>query len=145
MLEIHIAKNQTEIDEALKIRKEVFIKGQNVPLDRERDGLDNSSEHAILYHNNKPTGTARIRYYDNKMKLERIAILDEARGKGLGIKLMEFLVQYGKQKNVKEINMHAQYYLLNFYSKFGFKQRGDIFYDANMKHIEMFLDLSTEN
>ncbi len=145
MLEIHIAKNQTEIDEALKIREEVFVKGQNISIDREKDGLDTSSEHAILYYNNKPAGTARIRYVDNKMKLERIAILDEVRGKGLGIKLMKFLVQYGKEKRVKEIYMHAQYYLLNFYAKFGFKQRGDIFYDTDIKHIEMFLDLSTEN
>jgi GNAT superfamily N-acetyltransferase len=41
------------------------------------------------------------------MKLERVAILDEARGRGLGVKLMEFLVQYGKQKDVNEMNMHA--------------------------------------
>jgi len=141
MIQIIITTDKAEIDKALKIREEVFVKGQNVSKELEIDGLDDSSEHVLLYYNNKPTGTARIRYNDNKMRLERIAILDLARGKGLGIKLMEYLVKYAKEKKVKEIYMHAQYYLLDFYSKFGFKPRGDIFYEANIKHVEMYLEM----
>ena len=37
--------------------------------------------------------------------------------------------------------MQAQYYLVEYYSKFGFKTRGETFYDANIKHIAMFLDM----
>ena len=144
MLEIRIAQDQDEINEALMVREEVFVKGQGISFDRERDGLDDCAEHVILYYNDKPTGAARVRYLDGGMKLERVAILDEARGRGLGVKLMEFLVQYGKQKDVKEMNMYAQYYLLGFYSKFDFMQRGDVFYDADIKHVEMFLDLSVK-
>ena len=142
MLDIHSAKNSIEIENALKIRKEVFVKGQNVPLSREQDGLDALSEHAIFYYNNLPVGTARIRCKNNKMKLERIAILENMRGKGLGIKLMEFLVNYAKKKKVDQVYMHAQYYLLNYYKKLGFKTRGNIFYDAGIKHIEMYIDFS---
>lgn len=141
MIDIHITKNREEIKEIMKIREEVFIKEQNVPHEDEVDGLGNSSEHVILYYNNKPSGTARIRKVNGKIKLERIAILSQVRGKGLGEKLVKFLVEYSKEKNVKEVYMHAQYYLVNFYAKFGFKQRGDTFYDAGIKHIEMYLEL----
>jgi len=139
IIDIKIAEKQTEIEKALKIREEVFIKGQSVSPKREIDGLDKTSEHAIVYLNKKPIGTARIRILDSKIKLERIAILEEARGEGLGICLMDFLIKYCKNKKTKEIYMHAQYYLLDFYSKFGFKQRGDIFLDAGIKHVEMFM------
>ena len=141
MIDIHIVKNQAEFKQVLEIRKQVFVKGQNVSIEREQDGLDDSSEHIILFYNKKPVGTTRIRYKNNKIKLERIAIFEKNRGKGLGIKLIEFLINYGKEKKVNEIYIHSQYYLLKFYSKFGFKQRGKIFYDANIKHIEMYIKL----
>ncbi len=60
MIGIHITKNQIGINEALKIREEVFINEQNVSQYAKRDGLDNSSEHAIVYYNSKPVGIARI-------------------------------------------------------------------------------------
>lgn len=141
MIAIHLARNREEIGEALKIREEVFIKGQNVSPELDRDGLDESAEHAILYLDSKPVGTARLRYLGNRIKLERFAVLEEFRGFGLGAKLMNFLIGQGKKKGVDEIHMHAQHYLVNYYSKFGFRPRGEIFYEANIKHIEMFLDL----
>ncbi len=145
MIDIHIAKTDAEIKEVLKIRKDVFVKGQGITKNREQDGLDDLSEHVIFYYNHEPIGTTRIRYKNNNMKLERIAILDKFRAEGFGGKLMEFLVQYGKDKNVNEIYMHAQYYLIDFYSKFKFKQRGDAFYDKdinNIKHVELYLKLN---
>jgi predicted GNAT family N-acyltransferase len=141
-LDIHVAKNKEEIEKCLIIRKEVFIEGQDVPSDREVDGLDNVAEHVIVYYESKPVGTARIRYPKRMyMKLERIAILESMRGNGLGKKLMEFLVTYAKEKKVEEVVMHAQYYLLQFYKKFGFKERGNTFDDAGIKHIEMYLEV----
>ena len=43
MIDIHIAKNKSEINKIFKIREEVFIKDQNVSKDREKDGLDDES------------------------------------------------------------------------------------------------------
>ena len=74
MIDLRIAEKQIEIEKALKIREEVFIKGQGVSPKREIDGLDKTSEHAIVYLNKKPTGTARIRILDSKIKLERILL-----------------------------------------------------------------------
>ncbi|MBU4210242.1 GNAT family N-acetyltransferase [Patescibacteria group bacterium] len=57
----------------------------------------------MLYYKNKAVGCARIRYPNNKMKLERIAILKNARRKGLGTKLIKFLINYAKQKRADKI------------------------------------------
>jgi len=36
--------------------------------------------------------------------------------------------------------MNSQYYLKNYYKKFGFKTRGKTFMEAGIKHIEMYLN-----
>lgn len=138
-LEIRLVKSKREYEDVLKIREKVFIEGQNVPKEIERDEYDNISKHVIVSVDNKPIGCARIRNVENKLKLERIAILKEYRSRGFGKDLMRWLVDYSKKQNVKEIYMNAQYYLLDFYKKFGFKPRGEIFKEAGIDHIQMYI------
>lgn len=141
MINIQITQNSEKIKQAQKIREEVFVKGQSVPVELEIDGLDESSEHALIYFDNSLVGCARIRYKNNKMRLERIAVLEEMRGKGFGTELMRHIIEYAKTQPVTEIYMHAQYYLLKYYQRLGFKCRGEIFFEADIKHIEMYMKL----
>lgn len=138
-LKIRLIKNKRELNAVLRIRKIVFIKGQHVPKSRERDGLDSTSKHVIVFYNSKPTGCARIRFLGKKAKLERIAILSSYQGKGFGRKLMDYLIQYCKRKGAKEIVVHSQIYVKDFYLVCGFKPRGKIFLDAGIKHVTMGL------
>lgn len=133
-------KDKNELDEIFRIRKEVFVKGQNVPKELEIDGEDDKATHIIVLLNNKAIGCARIRFVDNKCKLERIAILNEYQGKGYGKKLVQFLIKFCMSKK-KKIYMYAQYYLKDFYSDLGFKEKGEIFEEAGIKHIEMVYEM----
>lgn len=144
MKKLHIKKVQDKNDfkKTIAIRKNVFIKEQKVPPDIEIDGLDPEAEHFIAYFNNKPIGCARIRTKDNYAKLERIAIIKEYRGKGYGAELTKFLINYCKQKIFKEICLHSQIYISNFYKKFGFKSKGKHFFEAGIEHVEMFMKIN---
>ena len=144
MKNIHIVKNQEELDAVYAIREKVFIGGQNVPPELEHDGLDECSEHAVLFFENIPAGCARIRIVDDQIRLERIAVLEQFRGKGLGADMMRFLVNYAKDKKAAAVTMHAQYYLLDFYKNFGFEPSGAPFMEADIKHIEMILKLRSK-
>ncbi|MFA6530864.1 MAG: GNAT family N-acetyltransferase [Candidatus Micrarchaeia archaeon] len=141
-LTIRLAKNRRELNQVLKIREMVFVKGQGISLERERDGLDKSSKHAIVLYHSKPIGCARIRILDKKAKLERIAILKKYQGKGFGRKLADYLIEYCRRRKVKEIVMHSQKYIEQFYGSCGFKRRGKEFTDAGIKHVEMFLKVN---
>ena len=136
-LVIREIKNKKELKKVLEIRTEVFVKGQNVSETLEIDGEDDKATHIIVLLNNKPIGCARIRFLNNKAKLERIAILESYRGKRYGKELVQFLIKFCLDKKVKEIYMHAQYYLKKFYSNLGFKEQGEIFEEAGIKHVEM--------
>ncbi len=139
-LKIRLIKNKKELEQVFKIRETVFIKEQNVPEDIERDEFDNIAKHIIVLYKNKPIGCARISFVNNKAKLERIAVLEKYRDKGFGKAITNYLIGYCKNKNAKEIFMHSQYYLKDFYKKLGFKPRGKTFMEADIKHIEMYLN-----
>ncbi len=140
-LRIRLIKNKSELKQVLKIREIVFITGQNVPEERELDGLDIVSKHVIVIFNGKPIGCARIRFIGREAKLERIAVLGEYRGKGFGKRLVNYLINYCKKKKVKEIVLHSQYYIRDFYAECGFKPKGKTFMDAGIKHIGMCMDV----
>ena len=144
VLKIKLVNTKKELEQVLRIREIVFIKDQRVAKSRERDSFDDDAKHVIVTYNAKPIGCARMRFVHNKAKLERIALLKEYRGKGFGKQIMEYLIKYCKRKNPQEIVMYAQYYLKNFYNKCGFKERGRIFMDVGIRHIEMFMTLKNK-
>ena len=138
-LKIRLIKNKKELYQVFKIREIVFIKGQNVPKRMERDKFDNSSKHIIAISKNKPIGCARIRFVHGKAKLERIAVLKNYRGKGFGKMIVNYMINYCKNKNIKDVVMNSQYYLKDYYRKFWFKPVGKPFMEAGIKHIKMYL------
>ncbi len=138
-LEIRLIKNKKELEEVFKVREVVFIKGQNCPRECEMDGLDDDAEHIIVKNRGKTIGCARVRFLENKAKLERIALLENYRGKGFGREIMNYLIKYCKGRKVEEIFLHSQVYVKDFYKKFGFKPRGKVFLEVGIEHIEMYM------
>ena len=139
ILEIQLIRNDDEYKEALDIRTAVFVKEQKVPQTIEFDGLDKESVHVLVKLDKKTIGCARIRSINGKIKLERVAILKEYRNKGFEKRLMQYLISYCEARNATEIVIHAQYYLKRFYEELGFNPRGEAFFEAGIKHIEMYL------
>lgn len=73
-----------EFSQMQVIRRSVFQEEQGVDPALEFDGLDEIADHLLAYLDNQPVGTARIRYLNqHTAKVERLAVLSEARGKGL--------------------------------------------------------------
>lgn len=140
-LKIKKAKNKGDLNNSIKIRKNVFIKEQKVPISIELDGFDSEAEHFIAYLKERPIGCARIRTNKNYAKLERIAIVKEYRGKGFGTQLTRFLMDYCKQNNFHEVRLHSQTYVSDFYKKLGFKTIGKTFFEAGIEHVEMSIGL----
>ncbi len=128
----------TEIDCCLAIRYQVFVVGQNVPLAEEVDGMDEHSEHYLLLYNQLPVGTARVRYLGKKAKIERVAILDDYQGRGLGHMLMNFIIKAIRANGqINNAVLGAQSYAIPFYEKLGFIVCSEEYLDANILHKDM--------
>ena len=130
------------INIAFKIRKEIFIKEQNIPKNLEIDGSDKYAKNMILTIDNKPIGTGRLIEIDNKMYIGRIAILKEYRKKGYATKIINFLLDEAKNMGYNEVFIHSQLHAKEFYEKIGFKAFGEEFLEANIPHINMKIDFN---
>lgn len=141
MREIKIERtNYQDNLEAIKnIRVSVFQKEQGVDPALEFDGYDDHCIHFLAYLAQQPIGTTRIRYLDDKTaKIERLAVLSQARGQGIGTRLMETAIALIKeQKTYQKIIIHAQVYIQSLYEKLGFEPIGDRFIEGNILHIKM--------
>lgn len=140
-----IVRTQIQREEAYNVRKEVFVKEQDVPLDIEIDELEDEAIHFVIYNdNNEPQAAARLRIIeDQKAKLERICVLKKARSFGLGHQLLEALETEAMAKGAKEAVMHAQVQAMPFYEKKGYQAVSEPFEEAGITHVKMTKSLST--
>jgi predicted GNAT family N-acyltransferase len=138
MTEIKPVKTQAQLDEAHRIRKEVFVKEQNCPEDIEWE-FEDESHHFLATFNSIPAGTARWRETEKGIKLERFAVLKEFRNKNIGSALLKAILN-DVPKDGRKIYLHAQLPAKNFYLRHNFKSEGNNFWEADIEHVKMVFD-----
>jgi predicted GNAT family N-acyltransferase len=135
---VRVATLPDELPQVFQIRYLVFQVEQGVDAALEFDGEDERSTHLLAFLNKKPVGTARIRWLTAQIaKVERVAVLPEARGKGIGKQLMEYTFSFAIEKQATEVCMNAQKTVQAFYQRLGFQSEGTPFEEAGIPHIKM--------
>jgi predicted GNAT family N-acyltransferase len=130
--------SQEELNECFTIRRLVFIKGQNVPLEEDLDGKDPESQHYLLKVDGQSAGVARVRFIKNYAKIERVAVLDSFQNKGLGKQLMEAIMADLKSNpELHSARLSSQTHAIAFYERLGFSTCGEEYFDAGIPHKEM--------
>ena len=126
-----------------KLRTEVFVNEQNVPIELELDEKDNS-EHTIhigYFNGDELIGIARLIDIDKEViHIGRVAIDKNHRGEGIGHKLILGCEDIAKNVLNKDftIELGAQFYAENFYKKLGYNRiNNNVYIDAGIKHIDM--------
>ncbi len=121
---------------SIRIRKEVYVCEQNVSeeLEMSDDGLD--VKYFLLFQDKQEVATARYRQTKSGIKIERMAVLKSHRGKGLGTKLMEFILNE-LSSSTSEIYLNSQIQAVSLYLKNGFEPKGKHFYEAGIEHVKM--------
>ncbi len=124
--------------EAAKIREKVSVEEQG--FKNEFDRVDTMATHFVLFDDMETEiGTCRV-YEDVQDKtyvLGRLAVTKENRGKNAGALIVKKAEEYAQSLGGKELRLHAQYRLTEFYNKLGFSEFGDIDDDEGCPHIWM--------
>ena len=71
---------------------------------------------------------------DNCLRLRQMAVADKLQHKGIGASLMAFAENLARDKGYKKISMHARNTAIGFYEKFGYKIKGEEFYEVTVPH-----------
>ena len=134
-LKIKLADSELDHKNILLIRREVFIKEQQIPVEIEIDENEENSTYIIAYLNFKAVGTARWRQSVNGVKLERFAVLKKYRKKGIGAALTNFIIAHIPKE--KTIYLNSQKPAIGFYERLGFVSVGSFFKEADIAHQKM--------
>lgn len=136
-----------EMDACFDIRRIVFIQEQNVDPAIERDGRDGDCVHYIAEIDGRPIATARARFPDDKVKIERVAVLRQARGTGAGAALMRFLMA-DLAKEAKAAGRHfflsSQRQAIPFYERLGYAVCSEEYLDADIPHRDMRAEIGEQ-
>jgi len=134
-IKLKIIKTDDDYKSCLSIRKQVFIMGQNIPIEIELDDDHIEASYFLAEIDDIPVGTARFRKTDSGIKLERFAVLEKYRNFGVGKALVLFILNH--LRNEKTIYLNAQESVIWFYEKLGFNPVGNQFYEAEIPHQKM--------
>jgi len=135
--------NIQELYDLLQLRSAVFVVEQDCVY-QDLDNLDQKAVHLLGY---PTTGKNLIAYarilpkdipYDGYASIGRVISSKEMRGKGLGKQIMQKSIEYCcRAYPGVPVKIMAQYYLLDFYRSFGFKEFGEKFLEDGIWHINM--------
>ena len=133
-----LVTGDVELQEAFELRRQVFIQEQGISEDLVFDGHDREALHMVVKDRERVIGTARVQFLaGNEAKLERTAVLKHYRRKGIGREMLLFLDAVWKDKQVKQVIIHAQFEVVPFYKTCGFDELGLPFWEAGIKHTKM--------
>lgn len=126
-------------EDAMKVRIEVFVEEQRIPLAMEQDPADEVSLHAVAYNRlGMPVATGRLLPAEEATgRIGRMAVKRVLREAGIGSKVLQALVAASAQRGDGAVALHAQRSAEGFYARSGFATQGDGFEEVGLPHIEM--------
>ncbi|HKY00998.1 MAG TPA: GNAT family N-acetyltransferase [Burkholderiales bacterium] len=101
---------------ASRIRREVFVQEQGVPVQLELDKWDARCEHALAFVEGTVIGTGRLLPDGH---IGRIAVLKDYRGKGYARAILQALLDHARSRGENATAQNAQSDAALFYQMFG--------------------------
>jgi predicted GNAT family N-acyltransferase len=139
MVEVRLAESDADRRTCMRLRWTVFVEEQNVPPSLEVDEHDaKGAVHVLALLDAVPAGAGRFVMVEPGIaQIGRMAVVDDARGQGVGTALLRFLESEARRQGAKRLTLNAQVSARGFYEKAGYQASGGIFDDAGIPHVRM--------
>ena len=127
-----------EMDVVMALRRAVFCEEQGVPEEMEHDAEDAAALHVVaLDDGGRVIGTCRVLGDGPSVRLGRMAVAREHRGRGLGAALLGEAHALAAARGAREVAIHAQTSALGFWERAGYVAEGPEFEEAGIAHVAM--------
>src|SRR5437773_1614560 len=139
MIKVRLAESRQDVDLCLRLRWTVFVEEQGVRPSLEVDEHDRTDAvHALVTWDGVPCATGRfILEKPGVAKIQRMAVVDDVRKRGVGRALLAFLEQEAVRRGASRLTLWAQTQARPFYERAGYAAEGEQFDDAGIPHIAM--------
>jgi predicted GNAT family N-acyltransferase len=136
-LEVREARTPAEVEDALRLREEVFSDEQGVATEADRDGRDGEALHLVAVDGDKVIGTCRLVFEGRIAKLGRMVVERPLRGRGVGTSILREAERAAREGEADRIALHAQLPAKSLYARHGFRERGAAFVEEGIPHVAM--------
>lgn len=145
-MEIRTPTNSIEWDNYFLLRWQILRAPWNQIKGSEKDDIEfkNDTFHAMAIDEfGKIYGVGRLQLLNaNEAQIRYMAVSDEIQGKGIGSKILKYLENMAKSKNVKKIVLQARDNAIHFYQRNGYVVQEKTFLLYNeIQHYLMFKEL----
>lgn len=140
MIEVRLARSAKEVEQCLRLRWTVFVEEQGVRPSDELDGHDRTDAvHALAVLDGVPCGAGRfILEQPGLARIQRMAVIDDVRGHGIGRALLAFLEAEAARRGATAFTLAAQTRARDFYEKAGYRVASAEFDDGTgIPHVRM--------
>ena len=146
--DVRAATGPADRTSAYAVRHAVFVLEQGVPVELERDDRDEAADHLIAVVDGKVAGAVRLVVepagyagVDAALglvgHLGRLAVLADARGSGLGARLVRGVERRAATNGLAVVYLGSQTHAVGFYTRLGYQAFGSEFDDAGLPHRHM--------
>jgi len=125
------------------LRYEVFVDGQGVPAELERDEHDDVCDHAVAVLDGDTVGTGRLLApggdpgSGSPARIGRMAVAESVRRRGVGAAVLSRLEERAVERGWPAVELHAQAHARSFYELAGYLPVGQAYLEAGIEHLTM--------
>ena len=106
----------------------------DMELSEDWDGM-----HFGLYYQYELTGAVSLFIDGTTAQFRKMAVLPNDQGKGFGLQLLQYLVDYCKSQGIENLWCNARVSAIGFYQKLGFATVGETYERNRVSYIKMEL------
>ena len=132
MIGVRLAQTPEEVQHCLRVRWTVFVEEQGVRPGDEQDAHDqDDAVHALATLDGVACGAGRLTFTAPSVaKIERMAVSEEVRQRGVGKALLAFLESEARRRGATRLTLSAQVRARAFYEKAGYAASGGEYDDG---------------
>jgi predicted GNAT family N-acyltransferase len=131
-----------DISSVYHIRDEVFCKEIGMMEQDEKDGMDITSVHVLIFscdNTMKPVATGRISFDGDTYLIDKVCVIKEERNKYYGDFVVRMLVNKAFLSGASEVLVETYIQNIEFYKKIGFIVNGNVYKKFNEEYIKLII------
>ncbi len=134
---IRWARGPSDLDGAIALREEVFVREQDVPVEEELDGRDDEALHLVALDGGRVIGTLRLLFDGTTVKVGRVAVERAWRRRGLAAAMLDEAHAEAERRGCTRARLASQVEVVALYQRAGFAVESEEFEEAGIAHVWM--------
>ena len=135
--EVRPTAGRDEFDQAMELRREVFVIEQQVDEAEEFDGREEECVHVVAVDDGRVIGCCRLLPDGDVVKLGRMVVAADRRREGVAGALLAESDRQAAALGATRITLAAQTYVTSLYEQAGYEVTSEPFDEVGIEHVRM--------